>query len=150
MSFSISPTLGCEQRSALEHMFFFNANQHRVLTGIRDSIALYGVPEIIEQRDGLQIRVGSLQNVQTLFAVSELGSPLGVAVFAHFPQDRFVILHLVVAPRLRSSGDPNTPVLLELMREIRATARNLQGIERLEMVYDARHSVPLHRSGMRC
>jgi len=137
MSFTISPTLECDQRNALEHMFFFNVNQHRVLPGIQHSIAHYGVPEIIEENGTLTIRVGELHNVQTLFAVSENGAPLGVAVFVHMPDERFVVLHLVVQPRLRSSVDLNTPVLLELIREIRSTARRMRGVEKVEMVYNA-------------
>jgi hypothetical protein len=143
ISFTITPTLPIDQRAALEHLFFFNANQHRVLPGIQQSIASYGVPEISEHQGSLRIRVGDLQNVQTLFAVSELGPPVGVAVFVHLPHERFVVLHLVVEPRLRSTSDINTPVLLELMRVIRSTARRMRGVDRVELVYFASHVVRL-------
>ena len=138
--FSITPTLRANQRVALEHLLFFNVNQHRVLPGIQHSIASYGMPEIFEHQGTLRIRVGNLENVQTLFAVSELGPPLGVAVFVHLPHERFVVLHLVVEPRLRSSSDVDTPVLLELMREIRSAARRTRSTERVELVYNARHA----------
>jgi hypothetical protein len=140
-SFVIKPTLAVEQRAALEHLLFFNANQHRALPGIQQSIESYGLPEIIEHQGSLRIRVGNLENVRTLFAVSELGPPLGVAVFVHLSNERVVVLHLVVEPRLRSTSDVNTPVLLELMREIRSTARRLRGVDRVECVYNPGHAV---------
>jgi len=95
------------------------------------------VPEIFEHQGSLRIRVGAMENVQTLFAVSEVGHPLGVAVFVHWPHERFIVLHLVVEPRLRSSFDINAPVLLGLMREIRSTARRMPGVDRVELVYNA-------------
>ena len=147
-AFTITPSLPVTQRSALEQLLFFNANQHRVLPGIQESIASYGLPEIVEEQGCLRIRVGDMENVQTLYAVSGFGPPVGVAVFVRLPDERFVVLHLVVESRLRSTTEVNTPVLLDLMREIRSTARRMRGIDRVEMVYCARHAVRL--SGVPC
>jgi hypothetical protein len=143
-SIGITSKLAVEHRTALEHLVFFNANQHRVRSGIQQSIETYGVPEIYEQDDGLRIRVGDVEGVQTLFAVSETGRPLGVAVFVRLAHERFVVLHLVVEPRLRSTLDVNTPVLLKLMHEIRSTARRTRGVDRIEVVYKERHAVRLN------
>jgi hypothetical protein len=143
-SISIVGKLALEQRSALEQLLFFNVNQHRVRLGIQQSIDTYGVPEIYEHDGGLRIRVGDVPGVQTLFAVSETGHPLGVAVFVRLAEERFVVLHLGVEPRLRSSMDVNTPVLLRLMHEIRSTARRTRGVDRIELVYkQERHPVRL-------
>ncbi len=143
-SFRITSTLAEDQRAALEHLFFFNVNQHRVLPGIQRSIESYGVPEIVQREGTLNIRVGSLEGVQTLFAVSEFGPPLGVAVFVPLNDGRFVVLHLVVEPRLRSTTDLNTQVLLELLYEVRSAARRLGHIDRIELVYNQRHGIRLN------
>jgi hypothetical protein len=143
-SISITCKLAVEQRAALEHLLFFNVNQHRVRLGIQQSIETYGVPEIYEVDGSLRIRVGDIEGVQTLFAVCERGRPLGVAVFVRFSPDRFVVLHLGVEPRLRASMDVNTPVLLKLMHEIRSAARRTRGVERIELVYKERHAVRLN------
>jgi hypothetical protein len=140
----ITSKLGCEQRAALEQLLFFNVNQHRVRVGIQQSIETYGVPEIYEQDGGLRIRVGDIEGVQTFFAVSDDGRPLGVAVFVRLAGDRFVVLHLGVAPRLRSSAEVNIPVLLKLMHEIRSAARRTRGVARIELVYKERHAVRLN------
>ena len=140
----ITSKLALRQRPALEQLLFFNANQHRVRVGIEQSIATYGVPEIYEQDGSLRIRVGDVEGVQTLFAVTEAGRPLGVAVFVRLPDERFVVLHLGVEPRFGGALDVNTPVLLKLMHEIRSAARRTRGVHRIELVYKGRHAVRLN------
>lgn len=143
-SINVTSELPADQRGALEHLCFFNVNQHRVRLGIQQSIKTYGEPEIQEVGGMLRIRVGEIEGVQTLFAVSDVGHPLGVAVFVRLAHERFVVLHLGVEPRLRSSADVNTPVLLRLMHEIRSAARRTRGVDRIELVYKERHAVRLN------
>ena len=112
--------------------------------GIQQSIDTYGVPEIYEQDGGLRVRVGDVAGVQTLFAVSDDGRPLGVAVFVRSAHERFAVLHLGVDPRLSTSPEVNTRVLLKLMHEIRTTARRTRGVDCIELVYKVRHAVRLH------
>ena len=56
-----------------------------------------------------------------------------------------LLAFIVIEPRLRSRLDVNTPVLLELLREVRSTARSMHGVERIEMVYNPRRVVRLAR-----
>ena len=140
----ITSKLPMRQRPALEQLLFFNANQHRVRVGIEQSIATYGVPEIYEQDGSLRIRVGDVEGVQTLFAVTEAGRLLGVAVFVRLADERFVVLHLGVEPRFGKALDVNTPVLLRLMHEIRSAARRTHGVHRIELVYRGRNAARLN------
>lgn len=132
------------QRPALERLLFFNVNQHRVRLGIEESIATYGVPEIVENDGALSVRVGDIEGVQSLFAVSGSGALLGVAVFVRSERERFVVLHLGVQQPRALSPDLNTRVLLKLMHAIRGAARRTQGVERIELVYKHRHAVRLN------
>ncbi len=144
-SIGITSRLPIAQRPALEQLLFFNVNQHRVRIGIQQSIETYGVPEIYEQDGGLRVRVGDIAGVQTLFAISDLGRPLGVAVFVHSAHERFAVLHLGVEPQFSAAApDANTRVLLKLMHEIRSAARRTRGVDRIELVYKDRHAVRLH------
>jgi hypothetical protein len=136
--------LPVQQRTALEQLLFFNVNQHRVRVGIQQSIETYGVPEIHEQDGGLRVRVGDIDGVQTLFAVSDIGRPLGVAVFVRSAHERFAVLHLGLDPRLSMTPELNTRVLLKLMHEIRSAARRTRGVDRIEFVYKDCHAVRLH------
>lgn len=133
-----------DQRDALEQLLFFNVNQHRVRVGIQQSIETYGVPEIYEQDGGLRIRVGDIDGVQTLFAVSEMGKPMGFAVFVRSGHERFAVLHVGVDPSLSATPTINTRVLIKLMHEIRGAARRTRGVDRIELVYKDRHAVRLH------
>jgi hypothetical protein len=140
----VTSKLPLDQRAALEQLLFFNVNQHRVRIGIQQSIETYGAPEICVQDGGLAVRVGDIDGVQTLFAVSDLGKPLGVAVFVRLARERFVVLHLGVQPRLTATAEVNTRVLMRLMHEIRSTARRTHGVDRIELVYKDRHAVRLN------
>ncbi len=135
----ITSLLPAGQRAVLEQLLFFNGNQHRVRGGIEQCIATYGVPEIYEHDGTLGIRVGAVSGVQTLFAVTDRGRPLGVAVFV-LAQERFVVLHIGVDPR----RDINAPVLLKLMHEIRSAARRTRGVARIEVAYKEHHAVRLN------
>jgi hypothetical protein len=143
-SIGLQSKLPLEQRAALEQLLFFNVNQHRVRVGIQQSIETYGVPEIYELDGGLSVRVGDIGGVQTVFAVTDSGRPIGVAVFVRLASDRFVVLHLGVQPRTAATAEMNTRVLLKLMHEIRSAARRAQGVDRIELVYKHRHPVRLH------
>jgi len=145
-SIDIQCKLPLAQRAALEQLLFFNVNQHRVRRGIQQSIETYGVPEIHEQDGALSIRVGDIEGVQSLFAVSSAGRPLGVAVFVRLARERFVVLHLGVQQPYTVTPDLNTRVLLKLMHEIRSAARRTQGVDRIELVYRRRRAVRLHVS----
>lgn len=135
--------LALEQRTALEQLCFFNVNQHRVRNGIQQSIDAYGVPEICADEGGLRMQVGDIEGVQTLFAVSGDGRPLGVAVFVRVVPERFSVLHLGVDPTLSVTHDLNTRVLLKLMNEIRHAARRTRGVDCIELVYKNRPAVRL-------
>jgi hypothetical protein len=143
-SIGIQCKLPLDQRAALEQLLFFNVNQHRVRLGIQQSIEIYGVPEIHEHDGGLSVRVGDIEGVQSLFAVSDAGRPLGVAVFVRLARERFVVLHLGVQQPYTVTPDLNTRVLMKLMHEIRSAARRTHGVDRIELVYKDRHAVRLH------
>lgn len=143
-SIEIRCKLPVDQRAALERLLFFNVNQHRVRLGIQESIETYGVPEIHEHDGGLSVRVGDIEGVQSLFAVSDAGRPLGVAVFVRLARERFVVLHLGVQQPYTVASELNTRVLLKLMHEIRSAARRTHGVDRIELVYKQRHPVRLH------
>jgi hypothetical protein len=146
-SIEITSRLAAEQRPALEQLLFFNVNQHRVRLGIQQSIDTYGVPELYEENGGLRVRVGDICGVQTLFAVSDLGRPVGVAVFVRSAHERFAVLHLGVEPRWGSTPEANTRVLLKLMHEIRHAARRTRGVACIELAYKHSHPVRLHGIG---
>src|ERR1017187_2118562 len=103
-SIGIACKLPIEQRAALEQLLFFNVNQHRVRSGIQQSIDTYGVPEIYEEEGGLRIRVGDIEGGQTLFALSAAGRLLGVAVFVRSAPQGFGVVAFWGAARPGSAA----------------------------------------------
>jgi hypothetical protein len=144
VAIDITSKLVLAQRPALEQLLFFNTNQHRVRSGIQQSIETYGVPEIQEHDDGLRVRVGDIVGVQSLFALSATHQLLGVAVFVRSAHERFAVLHLGVATPRFAAPDLSTRVLLKLMHEIRGAARRTQGVEHIDLVYKYHHAARLH------
>jgi hypothetical protein len=141
---TITSKLAAKQRLMLEQLLFFNVNQHRVRGGIEESIATYGKPEIVEQDGFLRICVGDNADVQSLFAVSESGRPLGLAVYLRRETERFIVLHVGVECGTDGQVGTNTAVLLKLMHEIRGAARRTRGVAQIELVYKREHPVHLH------
>ena len=111
----ITSKLAAARRGELEQLLFFNINQHRVRSGIQQSIDTYGVPEIQEDKGGLRVRVGDMAGVQSLFALSPAGRLLGVAVFVRSTHECVAVLHLGVDAPRNAAGDSSTRVLLKLL-----------------------------------
>lgn len=144
VTISITSKLPIRQRIALEQLLFFNVNQHRVRGGIQQSIETYGAPEIFEHDGALKVRVGDLQGVQTLFAVSDDGRPMAVVVFIRSDHARFAVLHLGLEPHLSITPDVSVRVLLKLMNEMRGGTPRTNGRERIEFVYKEALPARLH------
>ena len=143
-SIGITSKLPADQRTALEQLLFFNVNQHRVRVGIQQSIETYGVPEIHEHDGGLSIRVGDIEGVQSLFAVSERAGRWGWRCSCDWPASDSSCCISGCSSHASLAADLNTRVLLKLMHEIRSTARRTHGVDRIELVYRDRPAVRLH------
>ena len=124
-------------RHALERLLFFNGCQSRVVQSIVDAIDQYGVPEIVRDGDGLRVRVGDLQGVQSLFAIDfATGRPLGVAVYVRADHEHVTVLHVGIAEECCAGGPrEGLMLLLRLMREVRRTSRRLRGVRRVKVLY---------------
>jgi hypothetical protein len=133
----LTSRLSPQHRADLENLLFFNSRQHRVLDGIKYSIARYGAPVLVEREGSLRVEVPTLPEVQSLFAVrTQDGKPVGVAVFAREAPDRFVVLHVGVLPASdASSAAPECRLLLRLLHEVRHAARRVRGVEKVELLY---------------
>lgn len=126
-----------QHRRALERLLFFNGCQSRVLNGIVAAIERYGPPEIATEGEFLRVRVGALQDVQTLFAIDSVtGRPIGVAVYLRADLEHVTVLHLGISEEYCAGGPLAAVKLpLRLMREVRRSSRRLKGVRRLHVLY---------------
>ena len=65
-SLQFTSTLEATRREELAELMFLNIRQHRVRSGIVNSIDKYGLPEIVEVDNKLRFTVDKLSDVQTL------------------------------------------------------------------------------------
>ena len=126
-----------EKRHALEQLLFFNGCQARFARDIVDVIDKYGPPEIYDDGEGLRVRVPSLPDVQSLFAIEkETGRPLGLAVYMRADLEHVTVLHLGLGEEYCAGGPrEGLKLLLQLMREVRRTSRRIKGVRRLQVLY---------------
>lgn len=138
--FAITSRLGAEHRPALEQLLFFNAQQDLVRHRIVETIERYGMPELFERDGALRIRLAGAADAQSLFAVAVdgPGEPVGVALFVRESDERFVIVHIGVAPAYAAGGPhADTHVVFQLLQAIRAAARRTRGVRYVDLLYGA-------------
>lgn len=125
------------QRTALERLVFFNSCQERVADCIADAVATFGAPEIVADRDCLRIRIGDLNETQSLFAIEKTtGRPVGVAVYVRPDLEHITVMHLGISAEYASGGPrADELLLLRLLREVRRSTRRVKGVRRLELYY---------------
>ena len=125
------------RRHALERLLFFNGCQNRVARDIIDAIDRYGPPEIIEEGEGLRVRVGALPGVQCLFAIErDSQRPIGIAAYVRADLEHVTVLHLGVAEDYCAGGiNESINLPLRLVREVRRSSRRIKGVRRLEVAY---------------
>jgi hypothetical protein len=135
----ITSRLSADNRAELEELLFFNARQKNVRADIEDSIARYGLPEIIEVEGQLRIDVAALPGVQCLYALRQDGTQhrlVGVVIYCRDSVERLMVVHVGVADDAivggRSAGQQ---VLLRLLQEIRRVARRTSGIRQVQLAY---------------
>lgn len=139
------------RQAELAELMFSNLEQHKVQTGIVNSIERYGVPRIITRGDSLGFSAAKLPEVQTLFAIegasgSDAGGtePLaGVMLYARAGR-KLVLLHIGVHPDYSSDGSASDGLLvLRLIEQLRAVARSVEGVDAVELMYGAKGTLTL-------
>jgi hypothetical protein len=126
-------------RGQVESLLYFNGGQFRVREAIAASIERYGVPELVEDGDGLRVDVAGVTAAQTLWAVHEEGSlarAVGVLVYARDADDALTVLHVGVADDYAHGGPyASEHVLAQLMHQARRIARDTVGVRHLGVAY---------------
>ena len=130
------------KRHALEQLLFFNGCQQRIARDIVDVIDKYGPPEIHDDGEGLRVRVTSQPGVQSLFAVdTQTGRPIGVAVYVRADLEHVTVLHMGVSEDYCTGGMNEAVSLpLRLLREVRSSSRDTDGVRRLKVAYCAQRA----------
>ncbi len=123
----------------LEKLLFFNPQQNKILTGINESIADYGVPNIYVDRGRLRVGIENLPGAQTIFALEDgAGEPslVGVMVYSRVDLENLVLLHIAVREEYSRFGARSDVGLVnKMMSQLRAIARKLNGVRSIHLKY---------------
>lgn len=139
MEFEFTSTLPAEYREDLDLLMFFNPQQRAARTGILHSIENYGQPTIGVEGEHLQVTVGTMADVQALFALScaEEGCELaGLVVYVRTNTQNMLVLHIAVAEAYSSSGQyADSMLVTRLLTAVRESACRLKGLRTITIAY---------------
>ena len=133
-----SSTLSSDHRNELESLMFFHPEQGQHISSINASIRSYGFPKVIDEGGALRIGIEGLE-VQTLYAFVDRGATkdlAGVLVYTRIHEDTLVLLHMAVRPEFcYTIGYKNELVLVRILTQLRAIAKQIRGIQKLSILY---------------
>jgi hypothetical protein len=133
-----SSSLNANQRDELESLMFFHPEQGQHTSAINASVLSYGFPKVVNEGGNLRIRIDG-HEVQTLYAFVDRGSTkdlAGVLVYTRVQGDTLVLLHMAVRPEFcYSIGYKNELMLVRILSQLRAIAKQIRGIKKLSILY---------------
>lgn len=136
-----SSILGHEYHDELEQLMFFNPQQRKALTGIKDAISEYGMPSVVETDGRLRISLEGAPESQTLFALDDSREkPIlaGVMVYMRTNPENIVLLHIAVKEDYSRTGIYGDEMLvLRFMTQLRGIARRIKGICSITLKYSS-------------
>jgi hypothetical protein len=139
--FVYSSVLPSDRYEELADLTFFNRSQGRFRADIVGAIERYGLPEIVATNESLRFTVGSLGEVQALYALDggSRGRLAGVMLYARTSAEKIVLLHIVVAPEYSSTGPRSDRLLaLKLVERLKKLGRAVKGVTTIEILYGRR------------
>jgi hypothetical protein len=138
--FEFSSILPAEYLDDLQDLMFFNPQQTGARDGIIKSVTQYGEPRVSGDQE-LQVAIGNLTGVQTLYALVDAADGFELAGFVSFFRtdvENVDILHIAVTERFCAAGvDADALLALRLVNVVRSVARRLTGVRSVTLLYPA-------------
>ena len=136
--FDLCSSVSVDYRADLEALLFFHPRQQALKENIRDCIAEFGTPEILQRTNRLYVGIPR-NGAQGLFACHGAyrgGAPVGVAVYLRTDRELLRILHLAVHPAYEHDGR-HAPLGLALLMvdAVRNLAQRIAGVRRIQLPY---------------
>ena len=129
---------GAKHRRELEELLFLNPRQHIVRAAIVEGIEKYGVPKIVVEDDRLRVKLDSVHEVQTIFAVASSlfrARLAGVMIYTRIDPETILLLHLAVAPEFSSHGRQRKQMLaLRFVEQLRGIAARVKGVRHVRVM----------------
>ena len=149
MQLAFCSEIQASYRPQVEELLFFNERQTGLHDPIVEALALYGPPEIVEQRSGLRIPLRNRDDAQCLFALDQTTPEpelVGVLVYLRRSVRELLIVHIAVASCGLDSPFAGRHVASAMIRTIRKIAQRLRGVEQLSLFYGRGRELLLHKT----
>jgi len=131
--------LSANYREALEDLLLFNEKQSDYMDDIANSIEKYGAPEVVNERETLRIKIGSLDDAQCLFALdskAEDANLIGLIIYFRCAFNNITVLHVAVDKEYTFDGKFSAQNLTwQLIEKVKASAVKIRGVESLIISY---------------
>jgi len=138
-NFHFTSKASIRYRDALENLLLFNRKQSDHVAGIEKSIEEFGVPTIADDGENLRIKVGSLRDVQCLFAFGSDAADadlVGVIIYYRQTFDNLTVLHIAVDEEYTFDGKFSDQILtIQLINRIKEIALQIKGVESVTIAY---------------
>ena len=129
-------------RADLEHLLFFNPQQHRVRERIIDAVRRHGRPTLNVEAGRVTVGVEHRPHVQNLFFFHSRGARprlCGVVLYLREPAEDIFILHMAVQPDYSMGGRlASLGLLFRMVEEVKAVGRKLKGVRYVRFMYAAK------------
>ena len=135
-----SSVLKTEYRDELEAMMFFNPQQRIVRAAIVESIGKYGIPKIVVDGEFLRINVGEFSDVQTLFALEDIGRDvhlIAIVVFVRINIENVLVLHIAVSEEYTIRGcNAEEMLFMRLIIKLKQIATRIRGVKTINLMFE--------------
>lgn len=135
-------------RSDVELLFFFNPRQGLLVDQIRAAAERYGVPQIRDKAGFVRISVPE-NDMQCLFAMDRSADPVrlaAVVLYLRTASDCISVTHLAVSEGYGHGSEGFAAGLGgRMIEEVRRIARRVNGVQRIELPYQAGRYLRVHR-----
>ncbi len=123
----------------LENILHFNAHQHKVSRSIADSVAVFGLPEIMNENGFLKIQMSGGAKPQILYVFDSYAPDaalLAVTIQHRTSYEELTILHIALDTECSSSGKyAEEMILIRILEKIKNDVRRIKGLKRIQIPY---------------
>jgi len=131
--------LSTNYREALEGLLLFNKKQSDYIEDIEKSIEEFGAPRVVTEGETLRIKIGSINDVQCLFALdgkTENANLIGLIIYLRCALNNITVLHIAVDKDYTFNGRFFAQNLTgQLIGKVKESALRIKGVESLSIAY---------------
>ena len=138
-NYYLTSKLDREDLGALEELFYFNPNQWKLREAVEAAVGRFGTPRITNHDGRLRMILPDIGEAQTLYLYESGRKHILTGVVVYIREENFLrVLFWGLHPDYTSGSKPQTYLLLQMVDELKNTARRIVGIETISFRFGSR------------